>query len=306
MRRSVPLQLAGWSVVAAIDFALNPRAYATHPWLWAGYAALSLAAFGLLVSWALAWFHRRRPTLTLGQLLGSTLVGSALWYTLGFAMDWLVDFPDAAPFVNGLFGKGMLLLFIMGTWHGGLAAWSASQREEEARRLAQQSKLEALRYQLNPHFLFNLLNSAIALIDERPERAQRMLTLLAQLLRETLYSEQQVVALATEVELVRRYLEIESIRFEDRLTVTWNVPDGARVLRVPSLALHALVENAIKHGMKSAKHLQLNISAQTTNRMLQLAVRNTGEFRPTHPGVGVKNIRQRLDALLPGQTQVRN
>lgn len=176
----------------------------------------------------------------------------------------------------------------------------ASQLET---RLAQ-SQLEALRTQLHPHFLFNTLNSISVLMHEDVEAADHMLVQLSSLLRLAL-SENQAheISLKQELEFLERYLEIEQIRFQDRLTVRLEVDPAALTALVPQLILQPLVENALKHGLadREANGL-IEIGAHRRNGQLDLQVRDNGPGVAADPqafveGVGLSNTRARLEYL---------
>lgn len=185
------------------------------------------------------------------------------------------------------------------------AQWSAelvarSQLEADLT----EATLSALKSQLNPHFLFNALNSVMTLIGRDREAAQRMLVRLSELLRYTLAaSDAQEVPLQREVELVERYLDIERIRFGDRLTVAMSIDPGAREVAVPALVLQPLVENAIIHGL-SAKPGPgwVEVSARLDQGVLRLMVRDDGPGPEQGQsrrgsGIGLGNLRTRLQRL---------
>jgi hypothetical protein len=169
-------------------------------------------------------------------------------------------------------------------------------------KLATEAELRALRAQVNPHFLFNALNTIGFLVQTSPERAHLTLMKLTALLRGVLRSTDGVIALGDEIDLVTAYLEIESARFEERLQVSIDVPEPLRALRVPPLILQPLVENAIKHGVaKSRAGGQVRIAARRTPELVVLTVTNTGMTaselqiaQGRRRGVGLTNIEGRL------------
>lgn len=166
-----------------------------------------------------------------------------------------------------------------------------------------QAQLRALQSQLNPHFLFNALNSVVTLIGRDPALAQRTVVRLADLLRATLRTgDMQEVALVNEIELTRRYLEIEQVRFADRLTVRWDIGSDVNAV-VPAFALQPLVENALVHGIaRLSGPGTVAISAQREQQHVVLRVSDNG-LGPTVPstkngaGVGLANLRARLERL---------
>ena len=191
----------------------------------------------------------------------------------------------------------------------GVKYWRQWQAEREnalaSAALADRAQLEMLRYQINPHFLFNSLNSIRASIDEDADRARRMVTQLSEFLRYSLLHHGAAeVALAEEVEAVRNYLAIEQTRFEERLEVDFRIEEAAEGLPTPSFLLNPLVENAIKHGLKSsARPLRVRVSAKVEDGALILEVANTGSLSGecTGTGVGLRNTRERLEKVSGGR-----
>ncbi len=188
------------------------------------------------------------------------------------------------------------------------------ERERQTAALATelvQARLQALRMQLNPHFLFNTLNTVLALIHEKPDAAERMLVRLSRLLRRTLdQSENAEVPLRQEIEFLKMYLEIEEMRFPDRLTVRYDIPEPAEDLLVPQLILQPLVENALRHGILPREEAgQIEISARVRDGVLELAVRDNGTGLPANAhgplreGIGLSNVRSRLAHLYGGAQQ---
>jgi sensor histidine kinase YesM len=182
------------------------------------------------------------------------------------------------------------------------------ERELQAAELQQklvEARLEALRMQLNPHFLFNTLHAVSALIHEDPNAADRVLARLSELLRLSLdQSKPQEVPLSEELAFLDRYLEIEQTRFADRLQVEKEVePETERAL-VPYLILQPLVENAIRHGIEPREDTgRLAIRAHRSNGTLQLRVSDNGaglpeeKGTPLREGIGLSNTRSRLQHL---------
>jgi two-component system, LytTR family, sensor kinase len=177
----------------------------------------------------------------------------------------------------------------------------ASQLEA---RLAQ-AQLQALKMQLHPHFLFNTLNAISALMYMDVDAADRMLARLSDLLRLTLANDgAQEVTLKQELEFLKRYLEIEQTRFEDRLTVKMEIDPETLDAQVPNLLLQPLVENAIRHGIAPRSEPgRIEIRARRENGMLQLHVRDdgpglpAGQSAPLREGIGLTNTRARLQQL---------
>ncbi|MCY1021299.1 sensor histidine kinase [Pyxidicoccus sp. MSG2] len=185
----------------------------------------------------------------------------------------------------------------------------ARENERQAAALSVQlaeARLQALQTQLHPHFLFNTLNAIVVLVREQEtDTAARMLVLLSDILRRLLQQgATQEVPLRDEVAVLSRYLEIQQLRFQDRLRVDWDVDSGVLDARVPNLVLQPLVENAIRHGvsMRSAAGV-LRIRARREGDVLELAVMDDGPGLPAgfelerSPGIGLSNTRARLAQL---------
>lgn len=177
------------------------------------------------------------------------------------------------------------------------------RRNETQMKLAlSEAELRALESQLNPHFLFNCLNSIRGMVSEDPPQAQDMITRLANILRYNLQRDRHhTVPLASEVEIVSDYLALESIRFESRLRVRIDIDDAAREVPVPPMLLQTLVENAIKHGVEDLPSgSEISIRASLENSTLRIAVENAGavtEPQASSPRIGLVNARERLRIL---------
>ena len=163
------------------------------------------------------------------------------------------------------------------------------------------SELRALEAQINPHFLFNCLNSIRGMIVEDAVQAQDMVTKLANILRYSLQRDRShTVTLETEVEAVSDYLALESIRFEDRLRLRVELADEVRRIEIPAMLLQTLVENAIKHGIERVPGGVLSIRAQLNGALLRIEVENPGSLHsplPNSTRIGLANARERLRIL---------
>jgi LytS/YehU family sensor histidine kinase len=199
---------------------------------------------------------------------------------------------------------------IVGVVYGYLSLQRARRLEVAAAQLNEQltqAQLDTLRAQLNPHFLFNSLNS-VAVLARRGKvvEVEHMVTRLADLLRHSLESSRaQLVTLRVELEAVRRYLDIEQVRFGDRLIVAIDVADPLLGRTVPSFLLQPLVENAVRHGPGDTRSpLTIAVSASERDRQLHITVRDDGVgFSPQDDGgdgIGITNTRARLQGLYGG------
>jgi signal transduction histidine kinase len=321
-----PLQIAGWSAYLVMIVVTFLPMLPPDRGMWALVQLKSVRTLvGFTLTCGLRVILRRFASgVAFVQaavvVVSAAMVGGAAWMlTMKVAAPhtasevsapivarWLVAPREAVDYTLTLLAWSALYL--------GLRWWQEllDQRERalEAAALAQQAQLDALRYQLNPHFLFNGLNSIRALIDEDAGRARRMITALSEFLRYPLTSAAgSGVPLATEIEALRNYLAIEKIRFEDRLHVTLDVSREAETAAIPSFLLHPLVENAITHGFSTpapTPTLTIRVTARVRDGQLWLEVINSGRWKPTHDtadrrgtGTGLRNVQSRLAAIAP-------
>ncbi len=220
----------------------------------------------------------------------------------------------AAQATPVLIGAGVLLYLLAVAFHYILLASEArreaERREREARVLASEAELRALKAQLNPHFLFNSLNSISALTSADPAGAREMCVLLADFLRRTLgLADRAAIPLGDELALARGFLTIEQVRFGPRLSVEEDIEPSAAPCLVPPLLLQPLVENAIKHGVASLPGGGfVRLEARRAGARLSVAVENL--FDPEcaakkATGVGLANVRRRLETRYGDTASVR-
>jgi len=183
----------------------------------------------------------------------------------------------------------------------GIKTWfdltSEKEKSERAFLLAQEAQLKMLRYQLNPHFLFNSLNSIQALIYENQKLADNVLTELSEFLRYTLKNTGKLfVPLKEEVEAIEKYLNLEKIRFEEKLDFEIDLSKESEEVEILSFLLQPLIENSIKHGIKTSQiPLRISIKAKTISDKLSIIISNTGNWiNKNSEGTGLNNIKSRL------------
>jgi len=169
---------------------------------------------------------------------------------------------------------------------------------------AVEARLKQLQSRIRPHFLFNTLNSAIALVREEPAKAEVLLEDLSELFRYALLELGETARLGEEIELARRYLDIEQVRFGDRMRVQWELDARANEALVPPLLLQPLVENAVKHGVEpSSTGGRLRVSTELRGARVRLIITNTLPSEGTHDaaarghGIALANVRDRLHLL---------
>jgi len=211
-------------------------------------------------------------------------------------------------FYSGLFGTILLYSIILGAGHIIEARERLVRQQAETARLNEQlsqARFEALRRQIEPHFLFNTLNSIAGLVrEQRNDAAVTMIARLSDFLRRVIDdSNRQLTPLADEMACLQQYLEIQKVRFADRLQLSVEIPSELLAAQVPTLMLQPMVENAIKHGIaKRVEGGAIRISASRTNGMLTIGIYNDGPALPADwekaaNGVGLANVRRRLHGL---------
>jgi signal transduction histidine kinase len=310
------LALLGWTFVAlffASQTYLNYRSSG-------GRAPVGLILQMNLMEWYLwgvlalgiVWLARRVPlershwarsvVVHLGASVG---FASVEWWTNNFLRHHVLGFSQSVRLVY-VFHQNLATYWIVVAATQGYLYYSRyRQGEVRAAQLSAQlaqAQLQALRMQLHPHFLFNTLNAISTLVHKDPEIADRMIARLSDLLRLTLENiGVQEVRLAKELEFLERYLDIERMRFADRLEVRMQIAPETLDARLPYLILQPLVENAIRHGIapRSAPG-RIEVSAERKDGMLVLTVKDDGPgIAETNPkkGVGISSTRARLERL---------
>jgi hypothetical protein len=320
-------QLTGWGLYNLSRF-FGGVTVMNLPWVHFGLQLLFVDALAFGLSHLLRNYVRRRQwrTLPIRKLAWRVVVAALV---CGIPLGILTQFTDVAllqdpnEFLEGMSSAlrfqlalpvaigleiviwAAVFLFWLAIYFTAIAVRehrSAQLKQSELARALQLTELRLLKSQLNPHFLFNALNTVRSLIADNPARAQDAVTRLAKTLRYTLTSPQdELVTLSQELDIVADYLELESMRFEDRLRVELHVSDDAAKVHIPVMLLQTLVENAIKHGIAQlpAGGL-LRVAATMQDEMLMLQVENPrppAPVRTAQGGVGLQNARDRLRLL---------
>ena len=318
-RRSVALYLLAWSMLGVLLAGLINATTGAGPGASLLFAlpmtlfyasACGFSAYYLCRAYPLA---QRRLRAVLPVFFFSALSAAVLWCAAASAWASLCALVLAEavevtrPFVAVMLGIGMLLYWMTAVAHY-LAleferARRAETRELESRLLAQDAELRMLRTQIDPHFLFNSLNSISALTSIDAGRARDMTLQLAGFFRQTLGLEaHRKVTLAEEVALVERFLAIEQVRFGPRLAFRHQVAPGAGDCLLPPMILQPLVENAVKHGVgQRLDGGSIMVFAERAGSLLRIRVENDidPDDAGTHKagkGIGLANVRQRLGA----------
>jgi two-component system, LytTR family, sensor kinase len=309
------------ATVSAVNQLVDPRGYGlrlvspTAPiamayvesWLWAAFTVPIFSLASRLSVMRSRWLVRI-PVLVIIGLAVSLLI----YFILGYARSEIFEVPRRGvpgfqPLREiGRFRFANQLLVYCAVLAAGFAReyfMRDQERHREAAALQAQladARLDALRAQINPHFLFNTLNAIAALVERDPAGVRRMIARLGELLRHTIDSRgAAMVPLHDEIDFLRRYIEIMEIRFQGRLRVEINVDPSTLGLSVPSLILQPIVENALEHGASRAVGEGLiQISARRNGDHLIVSVRDNGPgVGRGEAGVGLTNTRARLEQL---------
>ena len=292
------------------------------------------------LAFAIGWPRERRWLAALGQLLLAAFFACLATPVLTLAIDWmnpemkwLAEMSSGegaiAEQIHEWASSGVLAVsvpdFFLSYWFGLLLVFGARtylDLRDHKLRLVQlegetvRARLQALRMQLHPHFLFNTLHSISGLIDSRPAVARQIIVRLGDLLRRTLRDGgSDLLPLSREIDFVRNFLEIQQLRFPDRLRFTIQIEPAVQDAMVPGLILQPLAENAVVHGAsEEEERVQISIEARQViessrlTRWLELSVHNTGNAHAEGVGsgahIGTGNTRERLRALYGDQCSV--
>lgn len=305
-------QFVGWFAYGALIFlaTYNDEPERVNWKLIVELSGLLLSCIGITHLTKLIYIHKGwlqiKFTPLLPKVLASSLVGAIVISLISTAVSyWLEPTKTKSvfslDFTINVVAIWILVLFwnsIYFTFH----FFQKSRKQELDNLILESSRneieLKNLRSQLNPHFLFNSLNSIRALIDLEPNKAKEAVTTLSNLLRKSLrLGRENYILLDEELSLVSSYLELEKIRFEERLTVKWCIDDTLRQVQIPPFCIQTLVENAIKHGISERiDGGEILVEAVEFNQYIKLSVMNSGNLKSTSSdsGIGIENIKRRL------------
>jgi two-component sensor histidine kinase len=258
------------------------------------------------------WLRLPVPALAVRIIGASLIIAAAI--VIGVAPFLAAFFAtplDPAPWTTVFLFHAFIVLGWILIYHGYRYLQGVRRAEADKWRLevaARETELRALRTQLNPHFLFNSLNSLRGLVTENPEKAQDAITGLAALLRHTLQlNRARTTTLDRELEATEHYLELEALRFESRLQYAIEVDPHAREHLVPPMLVQTLVENAIKHGIAQLPDGgTVRVEARKSADILHLRVTNTGRLRgnSAQRGIGLTNSLDRLRLVFGDQVRL--
>ena len=313
------LNVSGWIAYGLLNFLIGIEANNQSPDYI--FPSLLYACGGMAIGWGLRQVYRALghiDALPLIVVAGATTVLAAALFTgvrtLTFMLWYEPEFiPNLSFWDYFNLRDTFTSLYVIGTWTGlyfGIRFYQTVQQQNEtllkATSVANEAQLKMLRYQLNPHFLFNTLNSISTLVLEGENRlANRMVTRLGRFLRHSLDSDpMRKMTLEREMETLNLYLEIEQVRFEERLELKFDIEPDARHALVPGLLLQPLIENSIKYAISvNEQGGTIGIAGRIEDGKLCLRVADSGPG--TEPvrndklreGVGLRNTRERLEVL---------
>jgi two-component system sensor histidine kinase AlgZ len=305
--KSLAAYLLVWALLGAMLAALL-RLPGALTWREAIMLAAPLCLFYAFVCLAPWYVCRHLPMDSTNPLkltvnhLGAAVLATAIWIGIARLIGQLLDLGTRInPEMPHLVTLGLLLYCLSVALHYVLLAAQASR---EAEVQAREAELRALKAQINPHFLFNCLNSITALTASDPAKAREMCILLSDFLRNTLgLGERESIPWREELQLARTYLDVEQVRFGARLRVEMHVDDACAECMVPPLVLQPLVENAVKHGIATlVEGGTIRVKGRVNDGVLEVSVENG--FDPDSPpprrhGLGIRNVRSRLETRFP-------
>lgn len=278
-------------------------AYTLNVVIFIFFGLLSTHLFRNLIH-RLAWVNygfENQILLFIGLMTGSGLVSYIGYYFVGIYLLRLSDTPVQVGIV-GSFVITTIWWCLYFIWH-----YIERNRRSQVDQLKLQTtvkelELKTIKAQLNPHFIFNALNSIRALVDENPQRARTAITELSNILRSSMQTEKaETVSLENELNIVKDYLALEHIRFEERLNVKYEIDPDTLSLQVPPMMLQTLVENAIKHGIsRIVRGGSVYINSSLRGMQHVITIENTGQLVENSKnghGFGLQSTRQRLSLL---------
>lgn len=303
------LQLVAWTAYSAFNAFIGVFVYKSKPIF--AVTILIAGAFMLLLSHAYRSIIKRNKWVnlpiykTVGRVLLSIVLIAAIGQLINFSLMVLFGIYRVEEFSIPILAISMVQMCIV------MALWSLiyfsiyyvqRYKAEEINRwrmeaLVKEAELATLKAQINPHFIFNCLNNIRSLVIEDQEKARTGITQLSDMLRYSFqHSQVEKVLLEKEVEVVKSFLQLESIHLEERLTHSLTVQPETLGYHIPPMFIQLLVENAIKHGIsKLPKGGHINIDIRMDSRAITIEVENSGQLKENKtPGIGLKNLRDRL------------
>lgn len=313
-------QIGGWSLLCLLIFSASISSGQNIDIQVVSISTACFFVYGIVLTHIMRYFFIRvgwlslRLTNILHRIILTSIFFATIMSLLNTTTQSLLSGtpPDFSPLTFTLELAVTLIFFIL--WNSVYFTFHFFQRsrEQEVNNLQltashNEIELKNLRSQLNPHFLFNSLNSIRALIDIEPELAKENLTKLSNLLRKSLViGKEQLVPLSEELSIVQDYLDLEKVRFEERLNIEYVTDDSLNNILIPPFILQTLVENALKHGIANlVKGGSVWIRTKRRGSVLRLEVENDGKLLSgtSQIGIGIENTKRRLELQYKGKAQ---
>ncbi len=318
------LQVGGWTFYAFVQIvfsvlASDEQRVSSQRVIFLSYEAILC----LILTHGLRHFINRWKWLTLGMLrLIPRVIFSVI--CLGLLMYFL-RMPISVPLglynqaialdLRNILGQSFYYAIIFFLWSVLYFIYNYFERYNKSLKLeasVREIELNNLKSQLNPHFIFNALNSIRALVDENPDKSKEAINQLSNILRNSLATEKKgLTNFDDELKVVKDYLGLESIRFEERLKTEFDIDPESNQFRVPPLMVQTLVENGIKHGISKLKEGGIiQVKTRVDNDFLKIFIRNSGQFqvngtKQNSGGLGLENTRQRLKLIYGHDASIR-
>lgn len=319
------INISGWLLLTLIYFLLYYPTQLKDPKIVIGL--LLSRVTGFLCSIVLRYVYKKINyksysiiKLVLGGMFIS-LVASHLWFFLDFTVSiplhgfkYLADSYFNLNVYLRTIWTGFFTLYFWSTLYFVIKFWlewtEQKKQTEQAILLAQSAQLQMLRYQVNPHFLFNSLSSLRALVRINQKKAEEMILQISKFLRYSLVTKKNnQVLLKEELEAIGYYFDIERVRFGDKLHIRLDIDPKANEFFIPSFLIHPIIENAIKYGMDtSSMPLEISVGAKVAGSVLQLDIINSGHWieegekvSSNGTGIGLRNVKQRLELAFPNR-----
>jgi two-component system LytT family sensor kinase len=317
-------QIGGWILFCSYDIWSNPLFTASWTFFVFWFRSMIiLFLLTLLLRIPGRWFYNHTNRLSNYLIFAfiSSILFSYLWMEIREFISITFDNNEVLSKIPLYTRNRLSIVFLyrilFSTWvflvwnllYFGIKYWqdlfTERVKAREAMILAQKAQLQMLRNQLNPHFLFNSLNSIQGLVFEDPDLADSMISELSEFLRYSLqYNTRTLVSVNEELEILKKYLGIEKIRFEERLEYNIIADNDLMDHEIPSFITQPLVENSIKHGLSNnPAGIKILINVYSNNNYLTIEVDNIGTLTSGSwsPGTGITNIMERLEKMYPGR-----
>lgn len=316
------VQLLGWMLYCVVSFLSLTLWYGNPQWLHVVQISIeALLGAALTQPLGVSLKYAARGSLARRVMAHMIIVGATafVWNVMRMYMfDAFFPGSNIWQEFGGWYFASFLIFALWSALFYSIRAYSAFTAEQEralnekmrritAESLSRDAQLQMLRYQINPHFIFNTMNSINALVaTDRSKEARNMIDQFSSFLRITLDGDKGLfVTLAEEIDTIKSYLSVEKMRFHERLQLEINVPNNLSDILVPSLILQPIVENAVRHGVEGQrKAVLIKIDAKMQGDRLVLSISNNGPMLKYNghrkEGIGLRNVRSRLDTVYQG------